>query len=303
MQQMSGKLGVSAVAMAMAAACAGSSPARLTAPGGEPAAAPAGPRCGRWVVGLDAALAGERILVLAGGQGTAETPRFVGDVVCQLGKRGPVLLAFGWPRKLASTVNLMLGGSGSAESRLRDDAMWSDEGVVAAGLGTQAMWDLMGQLEAWRAAGLDLKVATFGPDPVDKEANPYYDEDSEQYYQPQALREALRKHPDGTVVLWLDADQGASKGKGEGGETLAARLEDADFPFSSYLLDEIAATSDTSATKGAAPAAVAVPGASLAPWALAPRPELDGYHGIFRLGTTTQSAEFRPAEAAAAAQK
>lgn len=296
MQKMSRKLGASVV-VAMLAACA-SGPARLTAPGGEPAAAQAGPRCGRWVVGLDAALAGKRILVLAGGQGTAETPRFVGDVACQLGKRGPVLLAFGWPRKHASTVNLMLGGSSSAESRLRDDAMWSDERVVSAGFATQAMWELMVQLEAWRAAGLELKVATFGPDPVDKEENPYYDEDSEQYYQPQALREALRKHPDGTVVLWLDADQGASQSKGGGG-TLGARLEEMDFTFAGYLLDEVAATSDTSATKGAAPAAPAAPGASAAPWSLEPRPELEGYHGIFRLGATTQSADLRPAETAA----
>lgn len=302
------------MAVAGLGGCVSGGPTRLTAAGAEAPVAQAGPRCGRWVVGLDAALADKRILVLAGGMGTAEAPRFVGDVVCQLGKRGPVLLAFGWPRDVASVVNMRISGSGSAESRLRDHALWTHESTAEAGLETAAMWELVTQLATWRAAGLEVKVATFG---AELGPDAYYDEDSEkQYYQPAALREALRKHPDGTVVLWLGAEDGARQSKGHAGGTMGSRLEEMEFALAGYQLErvEAAAAASTTApspkvaadnpwasaavkpTTTAATSAATVPitgSGPTAPWAIERRAGETGFDGVFRVGATTASAAFR----------
>jgi hypothetical protein len=263
--------------------CAGGGPPRLTAPGATEVARPEGlKRCSHWIVGAAAATAEQRIVVLAGGYGTAEAPRFAGDLACQLGAKRPVLLALEWPRQLASTINLFLSGSGSAESTLRADALWTDETTRGAGRSTAAMWELLAQLKQWRAAGLEVRVVPFGANPVSsKEGGVDYqpDDRSEPWYQQSELASALRRDPDAAVVLWVDEEDGAHTPGGS--NTLAARLLEQAHPLRSFKLE----TPSAAAASAAAAPSLVPP----APWSLELRTDVPRFDGVFRLGATSPS--------------
>lgn len=260
------------MAMATAAGCAGGGAATLTAAG--PAQAEVG-RCGRWVLGAAAALGEQRVVILGGGQGTAEAPRFAGELACQLGKGKPVVLALPFPRQLDSALNLFLGGSASAEARLRAHGLWTAKETVDEGLASQAMWELLIQLKAWRAAGLPIEVLAFGPD-FDEGGDGYqYDASYERYLQSNALGEELRKNGDATFVVWLSADAGSRTAKVGGEASMAATLAESGTTFTSFRIEE--------------------PGAATAPWSLERREKLEGYDGVFRLGPTTASPQLPPA--------
>lgn len=287
MQRRSWKLGVGLVAVAGVAAgglaglagCAGAPPRLVDASAPAPAAAKRD--CGRWVVGVAAAVREQRLIVLAGGLGTEEAPRFAGELVCQLGARQPVVLAVPWPRQLASTINLALGGSAAAEAKLRASPLWSDAGVREGGLATRAMWQLMERLRAWRAAGLEVKVVPFGKDFPDPAQNGYVpDEDSERYYQISALEQALRRNPDAKVVLWLREQDGARQGamtsdrRGRHTPLVAAAIQSSNLELVSFQLEagvavagEATAGASAGATGGAAAGATgeAAAGAAASP--------------------------------------
>lgn len=261
------------IAMTTAAGCAGGGAATLTAAG--PAQAEVG-RCGRWVLGAAAALGDQRVVILGGGQGTVEAPRFAGELACQLGKGKPVVLALPWPRQLDSTLNLFLGGSASAEARLRAHRLWTAKETVGEGLASQAMWDLLLQLKAWRAAGQPIEVLAFGAD-FEEEGDGYqYDASYERYLQSQALSDELRKKGDAAFVVWLSSDAGSRTAKVGGEASMAATMSESQTKFTSFRIEE--------------------PGAASAPWSLERRKEVDGYDGVFRLGPTTPSPQLPPTD-------
>ena len=272
-----GTFGTLGATLLMMSACAGGGPPRLTSPGAAEVTRPdGGKRCSHWVVGAKAASADQRIVVLAGGYGTAEAPRFAADLTCQLGAAQPVLLAIEWPRRLASSINLYLSGSASAEAKLRADALWTDETTRSAGRSTAAMWQLMEQLRQWRAAGLEVRVVPFGANPVTSEeggADYQPDDSSESWYQQSELASALNRDPDAVVVLWVDEEEGAHT-PGES-DTLAARMIAQDHPLRSFKLE----------APSNAPA-LAAPGS---PWSLERRLDVPRFDGVFRLGATTSS--------------
>jgi hypothetical protein len=268
----------SALGLTLAAACGGAACAaggagvgRLTAAG--PVHDVASSRCGRWVVGAEAMVRTQPILILEGGQGTAEAPRFVGDLACQLAQHRPVVVAVAWPRNVASAVNLMVGGSKVAEARLREDAMWTAEPVTKAGLATTAMWELLLQLQAWRGAGLELRLEPFGPNPIDDDSDDRPDESSELYRQVEQLGEVRRRAPDAAIILWVSAEQGGAQHKGGPERSLASQLEAAGTTALSFQLEPPAAAS------------------AAAPWSLEQRRGLPGYDGVFRIGATSPSSE------------
>jgi hypothetical protein len=283
MRSQLGKLGTT---LLMVSACAGGGPPRLTAPGGAEVTRPEGARrCRHWVVGAEAATAERRIVVLAGGYGTAQAPRFAADLTCQLGAGKPVLLAIEWPRQLASTINLYLSGSASAEAKLRADALWTDETTRGAGRSTAAMWELMVQLKQWRAAGLEVRVVPFGANPVTSEeggADYQPDDSSERWYRQSELASALRRDPDAAVVLWVDEEDGAHA-PGES-DTLAVRMLEQEFPLRSFKL-EAAGLPSAATPSGPATAAPA----TAAPWSLERRTDVPRFDGVFRVGATTAS--------------
>jgi hypothetical protein len=258
-------------AMAMVAGCAGGGHALTTAG----AVSPEVGRCGRWIVGASAAAADQRIVMLGGGLGTAEGARFVGELACQLAKVRPVVVALPWPRQLASQLNLFIGGSTSAEAKLRGHALWTTKEVVSAGLASQAMWELLVQLRSWRAAGQELKVVPFGPEFSEGEDGGY-DRNypgHERYQQTYALGEALRKNGDALFLLWTEAGAASRTFKVGNEPSLAAAL------------------AGESSAKLATFALEAPP--SAAAWSMerrqAKEKEGDGYDGVFRLGATTAS--------------
>jgi hypothetical protein len=271
-------IGTLGTTLLMMSACAGGGPPRLTAPGAAEVTRPEGARrCSHWVVGAEAAAAEQRMVVLAGGYGTVEAPRFAADLTCQLGATRSVVLAIEWPRQLASTINLFLSGSASAEAKLRGDALWTDATTRGAGRSTAAMWELLVQLKQWRAAGLEVRVVPFGANPVTTEeggADYQPDEGSERWYQQSELASARRRDPDAAFVLWVDEEDGAYAAGGS--DTLAAMLLEQDHPLRSFKLEAV--------SSAAAPVA-----ASPAPWSIERRADVPRFDGVFRLGATTPS--------------
>jgi hypothetical protein len=265
-------------------------------------------RCGRWVVGAEAMVRSQPTLILEGGQGTVEAPRFLGELACQLAQHRPVVVAVEWPRNLASAVNLMVSGSKSAEARLRNDAMWTAAPTRTAGLATTAMWELLVQVQTWHGAGIDLTLVPFGPNPVDENGGYQPDESSELYNQVEQLGEVRRRAPDAAIIVWVGVEQGGRQGKGGPEMSLASHLESAGIKAVSFQLEppadsgQGAVAAATSAMPAATPHALAAPDA--APWALERRSGLAGYDGVFRIGATSPSAPFaadEPANAPAAA--
>ncbi|MBK7533912.1 MAG: hypothetical protein IPI49_00795 [Myxococcales bacterium] len=319
--------------LALLTVCAcGASPQRLTAPGD--ATRPAVKlSCPRYVVGAQAALSEQAVMAIFGGQGTAEAPRFVADLVCQLGQRQPVVLALEWPRKAASPVNRFLGGSVAAASALRADPLWTAAPSAARGLATVAMWQLLEQLRAWRVAGLELTVVTFGENaPASpEEAEDGYGEGWERYQRQELLGALARKHPDAKVVLWIDpgqlepvTSQRAASDDGEGSSGGRRRPAPDRLSFLEYagtlaetaprfvleMPAEAATAAVTAAPTEAATAAVtaapteaATAASAVAPWSLERRAGLPGYDGVFRLGPTTTSPRFAAAAPDAAAPR
>lgn len=284
-------------------ACAGGGPPKLVASGATADVRPeVDRRCPRWIVGATAATAEQRVIVLGGGYGTAEAPRFVADLACQLGARAPVVVALEWPRQLASQVTLLIGGSKTAEERLRAHPLWSDATMRSEGRATRAMWQLLEELRALKAAGIELTVVPFGA-----ELGSDVDDPSERWYRQNAVLSALRRYADATFVVWVDEEDGAYA-PGES-DTLAASLREQYAQLRSFLLEQVgAAPSSPGAAAGAAPAdaagasPVAAAGAAAAPWALELRREVAGYDGVFRVGATSDSPQLvseREASAAA----
>lgn len=266
-------------------ACAGGGPPKLVASGATADVRPAvDRRCPRWIVGATAATAEQRVIVLGGGYGTAEAPRFVADLACQLGARAPVVVALEWPRQLASQVTLLIGGSKTAEERLRAHPLWSDATMRSEGRATRAMWQLLEELRALKAAGIELTVVPFGA-----ELGSDGDDSSERWYRQNAVFSALRRYADATFVVWVDEEDGAYA-PGES-DTLAASLREQYDKLRSFQLEEVrAAPSAPSAPSGAAGASP-VAAAGAAPWALELRREVERYDGVFRVGATTLSPE------------
>lgn len=284
-------------------ACAGGGPPKLVARGATADVRPeADRRCAHWIVGAAAAAAEQRVIVLGGGYGTAEAPRFVAGLACQLGAKAPVVVALEWPRQLASQLTLLLGGSKTAEERLRAHPLWSDATLRSEGGATRAMWQLLEELRALKAAGIELTVVPFGA-----ELGSDVDDPSERWYRQNAVLSALRRYADATFVVWVDEEDGAYA-PGES-DTLAASLREQYAQLRSFLLEQVgAAPSSPGAAAGAAPAAaagaspVAAAGAAAAPWALELRREVAGYDGVFRVGATSDSPQLvseREASAAA----
>lgn len=273
-------------------ACAGGGPPKLVAPGATADVRPEGDRrCARWIVGAAAAAAEQRVIVLGGGYGTAEAPRFVADLACQLGARAPVVVALEWPRQLAGPLTLWLGGSKTAEERLRAHPLWSDATSRNQGRATRAMWQLLEELRTLKAAGIELTVVPFGAELASDDDDP-----SERWYRQNAVFSALRRYGDATFVVWVDEEDGAYA-PGES-DTLAASLREQYEKLRSFQLEEVgAAASAPVASAGAAP----MP----APWALELRREMEGYDGVFRVGATTASPELTSevSEAGAAAPR
>jgi hypothetical protein len=268
------RLGALLAACALAACAA--SPPPLTAAG---PAAPKGP-CGRYVVGASAALGTSRALVLLGGQGSVEAPRFVSDLVCQLAAERPVVLAIDWPRDASPSVGALLGQSARGPDRLRAEALWTSAITVERGLATTAMWQLALALRDARAAGRQVHVVPFGFVPTESE--PQYDVRWDGYQRREKLDGIARRFPDATVVLWLsEADLLAPEPRREQaqaarpGEPSASRMALVDYA------GELAAKAPRFALEegGAAPA----------PWAFERRADRQGAEGVFRLGPTTAS--------------
>jgi hypothetical protein len=262
--------------LAMAAGCAGNgASSQLTAAG--PTSAEAG-RCGRWVIGAAAVTAEQRVVILGGGQGTAEAPRFAAELTCQLGKGRPVVLALPWPRNLASSINLYLGGSPSAEERLRAHPLWTFQGTIDAGLANTATWEMLVQLRAWRAAGLEVKVFPFGAEFTEEGGYDESTEPYERYYQTNALEEELRKNGDAVFVWWV-APAAASRTAKLGNEaSLTGSFNERKLKLATFVLEEPAAGVANVAGAGVQ-----------APWSMERRAGLDGYDGVFRIGATTKS--------------
>lgn len=260
------------VALSLAAACGGArGSGSLTAPGPVNEAA-AGP-CGRWVVGAEAMVRSTSTLILDGGQGTVEGPRFLGELACQVARHRPVALALAWPRHLTAAANLMVAGSENAEAKLRGDSLWTAESAPSTGLATVAMWELLTQLQVWRRAGVNIKVVTYGADVSDDPEAYQPDESSEMYSQVERLSEERRRSADTVLLLWVARGQGSLHGRGGDDASLASALESAGTKALSFQLEE--PTAD--------------PGPANAPWSLERRTGLAGYDGVFRLGAPRSS--------------
>jgi hypothetical protein len=287
-----------AAGLVVMAGCGGAAAPRLTVPDPAVSGATAARACGRWVVGASAAVAEQRVLALAGGFGTEEAPRFVGELVCQLGERRPVVLVVPWPRQLASTLNLALGGSTGAEAKLRESGLWTHAPLRQRGLATAAMMQLVERLEGWRAAGLEVRLVPVGAELPDPESGYEPDETSERYYQAHAIGQAIRKHPDAAVVLWLPLEEGDR-------DTLKGALGEVDTGLLTFRLEEPGANAAPTPTPTAAAKATAAPAtaapttstttvapAEAAPWSLERRKDVGAYDGVFRLGGTSTSRYF-----------
>ncbi len=267
----------------------GGGPRRVVASGPAADVRPAAERrCAHWIVGASAATAERRFLVLGGGYGTAETPRFVADLLCQLGAKGPVVLALAWPRPLASEVGLFLAGSMTAAARLRANALWTDPAARSEGRATAAMWQLLEQLRALRAAGVELAVVPFAADLAGGS-----DDSSERWYAQSAISSAVRRYADSTFVVWVEEAEG-EYAIGES-DTIAASLRAQYEKLRSFKLEALSAAPASDAARADAPAlAVAA-----APWALELRGDVERYDGVFRLGQTSRSPALESEPAAA----
>lgn len=129
-----------------------------------PAAAPP-PACPRPIDGLAPLIAPGAVLLLGEVHGTAESPRFLGDVACHAARRAPVTVALEIPHDEQARLDAFLADPASSREALLAGPFWG----VRDGRSSVAMLELLERLRAERAAGLDVAVLAFdqgdGPRP------------------------------------------------------------------------------------------------------------------------------------------
>ncbi len=267
-------------------------PARLTA--GLAPGQSARRACPRFVVGAEAAVRHSPVLVLSGGQGTVEAPRFLGDLACQLGGARPVVVALEWPRNAQGLLQRYLAGGANAEGKLRAHPLWTEAPAAERGLATQAMWELLVRLRELRATGVDVTVLPFGANAptAPEEAEDGYGDRWERYQRSEKLDELERKHADAAVLLWIDPAEVKRAYELDAGPDLpeqhADRRELVAYVGSLGLRAlrfqvEVPPPAAQPTSTASAAAAVSTP----PPWALERRAELSGFDGVARLGVPT----------------
>jgi hypothetical protein len=141
-----------------AAACA----AHVTPPASAPPTGPFSAQyCGDSIEG-SARLRGPRTVALFGEvHGTAEIPALFGRIVCNVAAAHEVLVGLEIPRDQQPLIDAFLASDGgaAAQAALRAGSFWHS--AWKDGRSSQAMWALLEQLRAWRAAGARLSVVAF----------------------------------------------------------------------------------------------------------------------------------------------
>jgi len=136
------------------AACGSTAP---VTPAASPAAAAACPA----IDGVAELVAPGAMLVLGEIHGTAEVPRFVGDVACHAARSGPTTLALEIPRDEQPRIDRFLASPGAAADRaaLLAGGFWTRPDQD--GRSSQAMLELIDHVRAARAGGADLMIAAY----------------------------------------------------------------------------------------------------------------------------------------------
>jgi hypothetical protein len=98
----------------------------LAACGGGPAPAAPAPTCAA-IDGVDALLKPGATVLLGEMHGTAESPRFVGDLACHAAQRGPVTIALEIPQDEQPRIDRYLASAGTDADRaaLLDSEFWT----------------------------------------------------------------------------------------------------------------------------------------------------------------------------------
>jgi hypothetical protein len=140
-----------------------------------PAKVQAAVDCGRAVTGLDSLIVGPGVITIGETHGTAEIPRFVGDLACQIARGGvPVRVGLEFPGRHQPAFDAFLGSAGTPAdvAALRGYEVWQVRPPFADGRSSVAMFGLVQRVRAWKAAGLPVDLFLYDQSVAQRDDGP-----------------------------------------------------------------------------------------------------------------------------------
>ncbi len=104
-----------------------------------------------------------RFLVVGETHGTTEIPALFGDIVCDLAKTRPIIVAFEWSERSKADIDAYMQSDGgdAARKQLMNSRIWSRD--FADGRSSVAMLNLLSELRNLRQRGANLKIVAVQP--------------------------------------------------------------------------------------------------------------------------------------------